>query len=447
MDYSEALTYLLKQLPFYQRVGKAAYKTGLDNTFRLDAYFHNPHRHFRTIHVAGTNGKGSVSHMLASILQESGYKVGLYTSPHLLDFRERIKINGKCINKKQVVSFVEQHKSFFDTILPSFFEISVFLAFEHFRQMQVDIAIVEVGLGGRLDSTNIIQPVLSVITNIGKDHTEFLGKTYAMIAKEKAGIIKPAIPVVIGEGRDQTRKVFIDKATEMKAKLVFADRIYKAARNNDLSAGYQAYQITRRSSIAYPDLVCGLTGHYQHRNIVTVLSATDVLIDASFSLSAEDIRRGLRNVIGNTGLYGRWQSFSDHPAVICDTAHNTEGLELVMQQAAEMTSNVLHIIIGFVSDKDLGRIFKVLPRDAEYYFCRLSVPRTMDQQKLMKKAHLHGLRGNAFASVKEAFEAACNQAHEDDVILVTGSTFCVADFMAFIPVPKALQIPPTPREF
>ncbi|MBN2480304.1 MAG: bifunctional folylpolyglutamate synthase/dihydrofolate synthase [Bacteroidales bacterium] len=430
MNYNEALSYLLNQLPMYQRIGRAAYKSGLENTYRLDAYFGSPHRNFRTIHVAGTNGKGSVSHMLASVLQQSGYKVGLYTSPHLLDFRERIKINGKSISKKDVTEFVNHHKEFFDTLQVSFFEISVFMAFHFYHVRQVDVAVVEVGLGGRLDSTNIIIPEVSVITNIGKDHTELLGITFAKIAREKAGIIKSGVPVVIGESKKETRLIFKQLAEAVHAPIIFADVQYKVDSSFIASDRYQVFNIKKGDVMYYHDLRCGLLGRYQQKNIITVLAALEVLNETGFYIPEKEIYNGISQVIKNTGLYGRWQVFSEKPAIICDTAHNTEGIQMVMQQIAGMPARKVHIIIGFVSDKNLRFIFRFLPSDAEYYFTRLSVPRTMDEKKLKDRALKQGLHGRDFSSVAEAFEAAGRESGPDDIILITGSTFCVADFLS-----------------
>ncbi len=430
MNYQEALSYLFGQLPMYQRIGKAAYKNGLENTYRLDTYFGSPHRYFRAIHVAGTNGKGSVSHILASILQQAGYKVGLYTSPHLLDFRERIKINGKPISKKHVTEFVNSHKSFFDTMQASFFEISVFMAFHFFRIQQVDVAIVEVGLGGRLDSTNVIIPELSVITNIGKDHTDLLGKSFAKIAREKAGIIKPGVPVIIGESKKETRMVFKRLADALFAPIIFADRQFNINSVSVSSERYQVFDVKKGDAFLYRELQCELLGRYQQKNVITVLAATDLLGVSGFNITKGDIYNGIRRVVKNTGLYGRWQVISDDPLIICDTAHNAEGIQVVMQQIAGMPARKVHIIIGFVCDKDLKLIFKNLPLTAEYYYSRLSVPRTMNEKLLSNRANKHGLTGRAFASVADAFDAAIKASAPEDIILITGSTFCVADFLA-----------------
>ncbi len=430
MNYQEALSYLFSQLPMYQRIGKAAYKTGMENTYRLDAYFGSPHRYFRAVHVAGTNGKGSVSHMLASILQQAGYKVGLYTSPHLLDFRERIKINGKPISKKHIAEFVNHHKSFFDTMQASFFEISVFMAFHFFRIRQVEVAIVEVGLGGRLDSTNIIIPELSVITNIGKDHTDLLGKSFAKIAREKAGIIKPGVPVIIGESKKETRMVFRRLADALSAPIVFADRQFNIDSVSVSSDRFQVFHVKKGDAVLYHELQCELLGRYQQKNVITVLAAADLLGVSGFNITKADIYNGIRSVVKNTGLYGRWQVISNNPVIICDTAHNGEGIQVVMQQITGMPARKIHIIIGFVCDKDLKLIFKHLPLTADYYFSRLSVPRTMSEKILSNRAKKHGLTGSIFSSVADAFDAANKASAPEDIILITGSTFCVADFLA-----------------
>ncbi|MBN1159235.1 MAG: bifunctional folylpolyglutamate synthase/dihydrofolate synthase [Bacteroidales bacterium] len=431
MNYKEAVSCLLNQLPMYQRIGKAAYKSGLENTYRLDAYFGSPHRDFRTIHVAGTNGKGSVSHMLASVLRQSGYKVGLYTSPHLLDFRERIKINGIPISKRDVTEFVHHHKDFFDTLQASFFEISVFMAFHFFHVRKVDVAVVEVGLGGRLDSTNIIMPELSVITNIGKDHTELLGKTFAKIAHEKAGIIKSGIPVVIGESKKETRLIFKQLAEAVHAPIVFADAQFEVESSFITDDRVQVFNIRKNDGLYYRDLKCDLLGQYQKKNIITVIAALELLKERGFLIPVREVYNGIRKVVKNTGLYGRWQVVSDMPLIICDTAHNAEGIQVVIQQLSGIPADKMLIIIGFVSDKDLKGILRLLPPNANYYFSRLSVPRTMDEKKLMDRASKHGLNGRDFSSVADAFEAVCRESGPGDVILITGSTFCVADFLEF----------------
>ncbi len=430
MNYADALSYLMIQLPMYQRIGAVAYKSGLDNTYRLDEYFMHPHRQFKTIHVAGTNGKGSVSHMLASILQEAGYRVGLYTSPHLLDFRERIKVSGRMIPKNEVTRFVKNHRAFFDSFQPSFFEISVFMAFEYFARQKVDVAVVEVGLGGRLDSTNIITPLLSVITNIGRDHMELLGDTPNKIASEKAGIIKPGVPVVIGESQQETREVFRQTAALRNAPIRFADEILAIDDSRMMHNGLQLFRVRKGNQIIHTDLACELLGHYQRKNILTVLVAAGMIKDLGFPHEERDLYAGIAKVVTNTGLHGRWQVISDEPKVICDTAHNADGIKAVMNQAAETPCRNLHVVIGFVNDKDLEGIFSYLPVNARYYFSRLSVPRTMNENDLASFAARHNIQGEAYTSVIEAFSAARASASAADLILITGSTFLVADFLA-----------------
>lgn len=389
----------------YQRVGKAAYKADLSNTHKLAEYLDHPEKGLKSIHVAGTNGKGSTSHMLASVLQEAGYTVGLYTSPHLMDFRERIKINGTMIPKRFVSSFVTKHRPYFEANSFSFFEMTVGLAFDYFRRRKVDIAVIEVGLGGRLDSTNVVTPEVSVITNIGLDHTQFLGTTLPEIAGEKAGIIKPNLPVVIGESNAETKPVFNRFAEENAARITWAEE--------------EAIE-------TYPT---DLLGDYQKVNQRTVLAVLRILEEADWSVSERHIRRGLQNVVKNTGLMGRWQILSESPKIICDTAHNREGLVSVMKQLSEETFNQLHIVLGAVSDKDLDRILPLFPIEATYYFCQPSVSRAMDAEVLSRKANEFGLAGMVFESVKSAFRAAQKSATKKDLIYIGGSTFVVAEVL------------------
>lgn len=404
MDYAETLQWLYAQLPMYQRVGGAAYKADLTNTLLLDAYLGHPHTSFSSLHVAGTNGKGSVSSMLASVLQEAGYKVGLYTSPHLKDFRERIKINGQCIPETAVVSFVEQHRSFFESHSLSFFEMTVGLAFDFFKREKVDIAVVEVGMGGRLDSTNIIRPLLSIITNIGFDHMAFLGNTLPKIAAEKAGIIKENIPVVIGEYQPDTLPVFEKIAHQKNAPL------YKAYSTD--TTGYKT----------------DLKGIYQEHNLKTALTSLQLLIAVGrFSISQKQLSNGLEHVVKNTGLLGRWQYLQHRPKIIADTAHNAEGLSCVMQQLATEVIADLHMVVGFVSDKDLQSIVSLFPKNARYYFCKPDVPRGRDAQEVSDLFAENGMTGKVYNSVTNALEAAKEKATAEDVIFVGGSTFVVAE--------------------
>lgn len=389
----------------YQRVGDSAYKADLAATINLADYLNNPENSFKSIHIAGTNGKGSTSHMLASVFQEAGYKTGLYTSPHLKDFRERIKINGEMIPEAKVSQFINTHKSFFELNQLSFFEMTVGLAFDYFRSEQVDIAIVEVGMGGRLDSTNIITPELSIITNIGLDHTKFLGDTLEKVAGEKAGIIKQDTPVVVGESLADTKSVFKTIASKKNAPLIFADKE------------------------EYLNLDSDLKGIYQKKNIQTVSVALNILRNKGWEISDENITKGLLNTIDNTGLMGRWQILRQSPKVICDTGHNKEGLELVMQQLKAENYNQLHIVLGVVSDKDLNSVLPLFPKNATYYFCKPNISRGMEVSVLNKEAQAFGLKGEEYSSVDLAYKAALNQASEKDLIFVGGSTFVVAEVL------------------
>lgn len=405
MSYEKITQWMFNQLPMYQNQGVSAYKANLDNTIKLDNYLGNPHLQFSSIHVAGTNGKGSTSHMLASILQEAGYKTGLYTSPHLKDFRERIKINGIDIKKSYVVDFIEQHQSFFEDHKLSFFEMTVGLAFQYFQEQKVDIAIIEVGLGGRLDSTNIITPKMSVITNIGMDHMALLGNTLEKIAVEKAGVIKEGVPVVIGETQTETEPVFRDKAKDCNAKIVFADQI------------------------KLPYFSCDLKGDYQLKNIQTARIAISLLDETDFQVGENHISIGLKNVVKNTGLKGRWQVLDTEPTVICDTAHNSHGIKLVMKQLLSMNYRSLHIVFGAVNDKDLDGIIPLLPVKAHYYFCKPNVIRGLDTHILESKFMYYNIKGESFKSVKAALKAAKQNASDDDIIFVGGSTFVVAEII------------------
>jgi dihydrofolate synthase/folylpolyglutamate synthase len=427
MTYNETVDYLFSLLPAYHRVGKPAYKGNLDNTLELDRYFGHPHRRFRTVHVAGTNGKGSVSHMTASMLQEAGYRTGLYTSPHLKDFRERIRINGMMIGKEEVVRFVEEHDGLIRRIKPSFFELTVALAFDYFARMEVDVAVIEVGMGGRLDSTNIITPELSVITNIGHDHMEFLGDTLEAVAGEKAGIIKEGVPVIIGETQAATRQVFLRRAETVNAPLTFADRHYRCRLG-------RIYPNSSLRQFGLTFLAEGLTmkgetplgGLAQRKNIQTAAAVADAL-SAGFSLSREHFFRGVAEVVNNTGLMGRWQILSHSPLTVCDTGHNREGLEYVVKQIKSTKKERLHMVIGFVNDKDIGLVLPLFPRDAVYYFTRASVPRALDEKLLKAAAAAYGLAGKTYPAVTVAVDAARAAAGPHDMIFIGGSTFVVAD--------------------
>lgn len=429
MNYKETLYYLFSQLPMFHRIGKAAYKADLVNTEKLDEYFNHPHREFKSIHVAGTNGKGSVSHMLAAVLQQAGYKVGLYTSPHLRDFRERIKINGDMISEDEVVDFVENHRKLFEEIQPSFFEMTVALAFDYFARQNIDIAVVEVGMGGRLDSTNIIAPLLSVVTNIGLDHTDFLGTTVGEIAKEKAGIIKPSVPVVIGEWNEESAKVFEEKAHSESSPIAFADKLL-SVENSSHENSRQCFEISIPSSFLYSKTkyCIDLNGHYQKKNLLTVLTAINMLAEnKQVEISQEDLADGLLNAAKTTGLMGRWQIASHNPTIILDTGHNAHGFEQSMQQLKEQQYEKLYFVLGVMGDKDLQSILPLMPKNAYYLFTKADLPRAMDAEELAKKCTAFGLTGEAIEPVSAALKKAKNMATENDVIFVGGSTFVVAE--------------------
>ncbi|MGQ1888946.1 bifunctional folylpolyglutamate synthase/dihydrofolate synthase [Thermophagus sp. OGC60D27] len=424
MTYQETIQYLFEQLPMYQRSGKAAYKSGLENTYALDRHFGHPHRKYKTIHVAGTNGKGSVSHMIASILQSAGYRTGLYTSPHLLDFRERIRVNGQMISKQEVTDFVENNQEIIERLHPSFFEMTVAMAFDYFAREEVDVAVVEVGLGGRLDSTNIITPDLSVITNIGMDHTMFLGHTLSAIAGEKAGIIKNRVPVVIGRYQEETAGVFRQVASEREAPVFFASQIFDV---NKVEIGdfYQRVSVTSKyfsGSFQLP-----LLGSYQQENLLTVLTSVVLLRGKGFLVDASSLAEGIEKVSEQTGLAGRWQVVARHPMTVCDTGHNVDGIERVMGQLKTVAHEKMHIVWGMVNDKDTQSILKLLPKEACYYFTRASIPRALDEKKLGEAAEKMGLKGETYPNVRLAVAAAKKNAGDKDLIFIGGSTFVVAE--------------------
>lgn len=430
MLYEQTLDYLYSQLPMFQRIGSAAYKDNLDNTIAICKLLGNPENKFKAIHVAGTNGKGSTSHMLASVLQSAGYKTGLYTSPHLKDFRERIKINGEMIPQQYVVDFVAKYKSDFEQIKPSFFEMTVGLAFDYFVKEQVDIAIIEVGLGGRLDSTNVITPELSVITNISFDHMALLGNTLEKIAVEKAGIIKHGIPVVIGETQPETEQVFIQKAKQEHAPLCFADKEYKVLNINQLAGGklelvmdIQAMDYTH----IYNTIQSELLGLYQQKNIPTVICAIELLIKKGYTINEEALRAGIKNVIKNTGLLGRWQILAQQPLVIADTGHNEAGIKEVVNQINQTPHTKLHFVLGMVNDKDISTVLSLLPKTAYYYFCKANIPRALNAEELAQKATEFGLQGEICESVSGALQKAKDNAQVSDLVFVGGSTFTVAE--------------------
>ncbi len=421
MNYDETIQYLYDRLPVFHQVGAAAYKPGLENSIRMMSHLGNPQNNYKTIHVAGTNGKGSVSHFLSAVLQSGGYKVGLYTSPHLVDFRERIRVNGEKISKDYVVDFVKENETYFEEIQPSFFEATMAMAFQYFSDKQVDVAVIEVGLGGRLDSTNIIQPILSIITNIGFDHTEFLGGTLEKIAYEKAGIIKPKTPVVIGETVEATKPVFIEKVQLENAPITFADEKYHL-----IFKQYEAEKMVVADS-AFGELEIGLSGDYQLRNVATVLAGVDGLKKQRFSISDEQVKKGLSEVVKLTGLQGRWQVVQHYPTVVLDTGHNKEGISYVVNQLKQQKYNELHIVIGMVNDKDISGVLSLLPENAVYYFTAAQTKRALLPIEFKKQGEKFNLQGNAHDTVDEAVRAAFNKAQKEDFIFIGGSNFIVGE--------------------
>ena len=424
MTYQECLDYFYRQLPMFHRVGPAALKLNLDNIHGICKRLGDPQTQFPSVHIAGTNGKGSCSHMLAAILQSAGYKTGLYTSPHLKDFRERIRINGAPISKQQVVAFVEQHRSWLDEIQPSFFELTVALAFLHFAENQVEVAVIEVGLGGRLDSTNIINPQLSIITNIGIDHRDLLGDTLELIAGEKAGIIKRGIPVLIGERQTETDAVFMDRAAKCQSKIYFAADHYQVKVKSTFPL---ILRINQGRQTIWEELKVQLGGPYQHKNVVTVLKTVDVLNEVGYSITPEQVQRGLEKVIDLTGIQGRWQILGENPRMICDTGHNRSALEYLVAELNRINRNQLYMVLGFVKDKEIDSMLAILPKDAKYYFCQANIPRSLDAEALCKKAQGYQLSGEVIPDPNEALKAARAAAGSDDLIYVGGSTFVVAE--------------------
>jgi dihydrofolate synthase / folylpolyglutamate synthase len=431
LDYSDTLDYLFSRLPMFQRIGPAAYKDNLDNTILLGNYYNNPHRLFKTIHVAGTNGKGSVSHMLAAVLQTAGYKTGLYTSPHLSDFRERIRINGEMITPEDVAEWVDDYREKNEEwkIEPSFFELTVAMAFDYFAREQVDIAVVEVGLGGRLDSTNIITPEVSVITNIGMDHTALLGDSIEQISVEKAGIIKAGVPVVIGTTQPETLKIFKEAAALKLAPLFFADQEFRIDYALADLEGNQLLSVRKNGQVMYPQLKLDLKGMYQQKNLPAVLKTVELLRQMDWKITDEHLLNGLANAKRMTGLMGRWQVLGYNPLIVADTAHNAEGITEVVKQIKQTAFERLHIVIGVVSDKDAGKMLSLLPGSAEYYFTRADIPRAMEEKELARIAGQFNLKGNVYSTVAKAFNAAQNNAGARDMIFVGGSTFVVAEIL------------------
>jgi dihydrofolate synthase / folylpolyglutamate synthase len=421
MTYTDTLQYLYDRLPVFHHVGGAAYKPGLDNTIQLMNVLDNPQTKYRCIHIAGTNGKGSVSNMMAAVLQTAGYKVGLYTSPHLVDFGERIRVNGQMIEQQYVIDFVENNKDVFNTIEPSFFEATMAMAFNYFADTKVDVAIIEVGLGGRLDSTNIIQPDLSVITNISFDHVGFLGDTLEKIAFEKAGIIKPTTPVVIGESTPETHQVFVQKACKENAALIFAEERFNVT-FKEYSDAKMLVEINGKSQIK-----CGLCGNYQLKNIATTLAAIEQLNTLNYSISESDILNGFENITEITSLQGRWQTLRSNPTVVCDTGHNVGGIQFVVEQLKAQSYKKLRIVIGMVNDKDISAVLNLLPKDAVYYFTQANIIRALSCDELKLKAETFSLNGDVYKTVKQAVDAAINESESDDFIFIGGSNFIVGE--------------------
>lgn len=430
MTYDETIQYLFNSAPLFQHVGGAAYKEGLSTTHILDAHFNHPHNQYKTIHIAGTNGKGSCAHTIAAILQHTGLKVGLYTSPHLVDFRERIRINGEMMPQQYVIDFVEEERSFFEPLHPSFFELTTALAFKYFAEQHVDVAVIEVGLGGRLDCTNIISPILSVITNISFDHTQFLGNTLAQIASEKAGIIKHKVPVIIGECNAETRSVFEHKAHEVEAPILFAED-NKEVLSSEFSDLY-GHKLRHYTTRSFGDIYGELTGECQIKNANTILCALHSL-SKIFSVTHEDITYAFEHVCEMTGLRGRWQILQEHPTIICDTGHNTGGWQYLAHQLAQIATsgNKLHIVFGMASDKDIERVMSTLPHEACYYWTKASVKRATSEQTIANIATKYDLHGKTYSNVAEAYEAAVNNASTNDHIYVGGSSFIVADLLRY----------------
>ena len=434
MNYQETCEYLYNQIPMFERQGAAGYKEGLSNTMALDEHFGHPHTRFASIHVAGTNGKGSVSHTLAAFLQKCGYKVGLYTSPHLVDFRERIKVNGEMIPEEEVVRFVEDERSFFEPLSPSFFEVTTALAFKYFADRGVDVAVVEVGLGGRLDCTNIITPIVSVITNISFDHTQFLGDTLAKIASEKAGIIKPNVPVVIGESNEETRPVFETKAQETESKIIFAEDQPEILEATTLPDGHMQY-VTEHWDTIEGDL----GGIYQKKNMNTVMAVLKVLAEQGFLSKCtsresrqsylKELSYAINHVCSLTGLMGRWQVIKRTPYTVCDTGHNVGGWIYLSQQIQSVECQKRHIIFGMVSDKDVEHVLDMLPKDAIYYFTQASTKRAIQAAVVKTLAAQHGLTGESYPSVVEAYRAAVKAASPQDFIFIGGSSYLVGDYL------------------
>ena len=427
MTYTETLNYLYTQLPMFTRIGAAAYKADLINTITLCAALDNPQNKFKSIHVAGTNGKGSTSHMLASVLQEAGYKVGLYTSPHIKDFRERIKINGQKIEEQFVVHFTENIKTKITEIQPSFFEITVAMAFAYFAKQQVDIAVIEVGLGGLLDSTNVITPELCVITNIGLDHTNLLGTTLPEIATQKAGIIKASVPVVISQTQEETERVFTNKALEKNTSIFFADKVMEVIGMESTSIGLQKMKVVNTAKMSITNYELDILGKYQQKNVKGVLLALEILQQYNWNISAQNIVDGLKNIKNNTGLMGRFDMLETSPMLIADVAHNADGITEVLAQIKNIPHNNLHIITGFVADKAVDKVLNLFPKNANYYYTQANIPRALLKENLQETAKQYQLNGEAYNNVNTALQAAKANASKEDIILICGSFFIIAE--------------------
>ena len=427
MTYTETLNYLYTQLPMFTRIGAAAYKADLSNTITLCAALDNPQNKFKSIHVAGTNGKGSTSHMLASVLQEAGYKVGLYTSPHIKDFRERIKINGQKIEKQFVVHFTENIKTKITEIQPSFFEITVAMAFAYFAKQQVDIAVIEVGLGGLLDSTNVITPELCVITNIGLDHTNLLGTTLPEIATQKAGIIKASVPVVISQTQEETERVFTNKALEKNTSIFFADKVMEVIGMDSATIGLQKMKVVNTAKMSITNYELDILGKYQQKNVKGVLLALEILQQYNWNISAQNIVDGLKNIKNNTGLMGRFDMLETSPMLIADVAHNADGITEVLAQIKNIPHNNLHIITGFVADKAVDKVLALFPKNANYYFTQANIPRALLKENLQETAKQYQLNGEVYNNVNTALQAAKAKASKEDIILICGSFFIIAE--------------------
>ncbi len=423
ITYLQALNYMYTHLPMFQRIGSAAYKANLDNTWAICNLLNNPQNHFKSIHIAGTNGKGSTSHMLAAAFQEAGYKTGLYTSPHLKDFKERIKINGKMIPRNYVANFIEHYQHDFNRIQPSFFEMTVGLAFQYFADKNVDIAIIETGLGGRLDSTNVINPLMSIITNISMDHMSLLGNTLPLIASEKAGIIKPNTPIIIGETQAKIKSIFVQKAKENQAQIYFADKQFFVSQ--DKPNGF--LKVAHGHEIYFEKLNPQLKGIYQSKNIATVLQAIKLANSLGYKITKTQAKSAVQKVVDTTGLLGRWQVLQQKPLCIADTGHNEAGIKMVLQQIKQTPHQQLHFVLGMVNDKDISKILSLLPKNATYYFCKANIPRGLGASELAQLASTFKLKGNVFNSVKKAYNAAKKQAAKNDLVFIGGSTFTVAE--------------------